>query len=254
MSAPSQVTKDTRHGVSWTAGIDYRMQKSLALWARVSRGFFFPNFDDYRNAGQNGTPLTAKLTAYEGGLKLRGQGTSLDVTLFHNEYRGSSNGAVFGGVPLSNDDINANGVQLEGRIAIYQGLSIRGNATFQKSKIVASTAPGVVGNEFQRQPQVQVRVSPTYEFNLDGAKVDLFGSYGLVGRRFSDDTNTVRLPAYAKVDLGGTVEISGIEVGAFVDNLTNSHGLTEGDPRTISSGNARPIFGRSAKLTVGYQF
>jgi outer membrane receptor protein involved in Fe transport len=254
MSAPSQVTKDKRDEVSWTVGADYRVQRNLALWARVSRGFFFPNFDDYRNAGQNGTPLTAKLTAYEGGFKLRGPGRTLDVTLFHNEYRGSSNGAVFGGVPLSNDDINAKGVQVEGRIALYQGLSIRGNATFQKSKIVASTAPGVVGNEFQRQPQVQVRLSPNYEFNVAGAKVDLFGSYGLVGRRFSDDANTVRLPAYAKVDLGGIVEVSGIEVGAFVDNLTNSHGLTEGDPRTIASGNARPIFGRSAKLTVGYKF
>ena len=89
---------------------------------------------------------------------------------------------------------------------------------------------------------------------MGGAKVDLFGSYGLVGRRFSDDANTVRLPAYAKADLGGIVELAGFEVGAFVDNLTNSHGLTEGDPRTIASGNARPIFGRSAKLTVGYKF
>lgn len=254
MSAPSQVTKDQRDEVSWTVGLDYRARRSLALWARASRGFFFPNFDDYRNAGQNGTPLTAKLTAYEAGFKLRGPGRTLDVSLFHNEYRGASNGAVFGGVPLSNDDIDANGVQLEGRVALYQGLSIRGNATFQKSKIVASTAPGVVGNEFQRQPQIQVRLSPNYEFNVNGAKVNLFGSYGLVGRRFSDDANTVRLPAYAKVDLGAIVDVSGIEVGAFVDNVTNSHGLTEGDPRTISSGNARPIFGRSAKLTVGYKF
>ena len=254
MSAPSQVTKDTRHGVSWTVGADYRALKNLAVWARASKGYFFPNFDDYRNAGQNGTPLTAKLTAYEGGLKLRGQGKSLDVTLFHNEYRGSSNGAVFGGVPLTNDDINANGIQVEGRIAIYEGLSLRGNATFQKSKIVASTAPAVVGNEFQRQPKVQVRLQPNYEFNLSGAKVDLFGSYAYVGRRFSDDANTVVLPAYAKVDVGETVEVAGFEVGAFVDNLFNSHGLTEGDPRTIASGNARPIFGRSAKLTVGYKF
>lgn len=254
MSAPSQVTKDTRHGVSWTIGADYRALRDLAVWARASKGYFFPNFDDYRNAGQNGTPLTAKLTAFEGGLKLRGPGRSLDITVFHNEYRGSSNGAVFGGVPLSNDDINANGVQVEGRVRLYEGLSLRGNATFQKSKIVASTAPGVVGNEFQRQPQVQLRLQPNYEFSLAGAKVDLFGSYGLVGRRFSDDANTVRLPAYAKVDLGGTVDVDGIEVGAFVDNLTNSHGLTEGDPRTIASGNARPIFGRSAKLTVGYKF
>lgn len=253
-SAPSQVTHDTRHGVSWTVGADYRATRNLAVWARASKGYFFPNFDDYRNAGPNGTPLTAKLTAYEGGLKLRGPGRSLDITLFHNEYRGSSNGAVFGGVPLSNDDINANGVQVEGRIAIYQGLSLRGNATLQKSKIVASSAPGVVGKEFQRQPQVQLRLQPNYEFNVAGAKVDLFGSYGLVGRRFSDDANTVVLPAYAKVDLGGTVEVAGFEIGAFVDNLTNSHGLTEGDPRTISSGNARPIFGRSAKLTLGYKF
>lgn len=254
LTAPAQNISDTRHKVSWTFGLDYRIQNSLGVWARVSRGYFFPNFDDYRNAGQNGTPLTAQLTSYEGGLKLQGSGYGLFATVFHNRYRGSSNGAVFGGVPLSNDDINATGLQLEGNVSIYDGFSVRGNATFQKSKIVASTAPGVVGNEFQRQPNVQLHISPDYKFAVGGVKVDLFGTYGLVGRRYSDDGNTVVLPSYAKVDLGATVDVSGIQLGVFADNINNSHGLTEGDPRAISSANARPIFGRSFKFTIGYKF
>ena len=38
------------------------------------------------------------------------------------------------------------------------------------------------------------------------------------------------------------------------DNLTDSHGLTEGDPRSTSGANARPILGRSFKVSVGYNF
>ncbi|WP_395446078.1 hypothetical protein [Caulobacter sp. UC70_42] len=38
------------------------------------------------------------------------------------------------------------------------------------------------------------------------------------------------------------------------DNLTDSHGLTEGDPRSTSGANARPILGRSVRLSVGYNF
>nr|WP_295110431.1 hypothetical protein [uncultured Caulobacter sp.] len=37
-------------------------------------------------------------------------------------------------------------------------------------------------------------------------------------------------------------------------NLTDSPGLTEGDPRSTGGANARPILGRSVRLSVGYSF
>ena len=55
------------------------------------------------------------------------------------------------------------------------------------------------------------------------------------------------------------VEHNGISLQVAGDNLTNSHGLTEGNPRFVGGSNAalpdvRPIFGRSFKFTVGYKF
>jgi len=264
-SKPSNVVDDTRDHLSWTSGLDYRISHEMSVYARVSRGYFNPNFDDFRNAGSGNTALSAKLTAFEAGFKYLGHGYFLAVTPFYNEFRGASNGAAFGGVGLTSDDTNIKGVELSGNGKIAAGLSVSGNATWQNSKIVGSTSCGptahdtmlatcTIGKIYQRQPKLQLHITPNYEFKTNGATVDLFATYAYVADRFADNGNSVTLPAYAKFDLGATVKVSGIELGAFADNLFNSHGLTEGDPRSTTSANARPIFGRSFKFTVGYKF
>lgn len=252
LAAPTQTVDDSRTHFSWSTGLDYRVQPGIGVFGRVTRGWFNPVFDDFRNAGSK-YAATAKLTAFEIGLKLQGAGYSLYATGFHNKYRGANAGDVLS-ANLESDDVNATGVELDGHVSIWRGLSLGGNATYQKSKIVGSNTPATLGNEFQRQPRVQLHLSPNYETKIGNASLNLFGTYAVVGRRFADDTNAVVLPAYAKVDLGGTVKLSGIELSAFVDNLTNSHGLTEGDPRSTTSANARPIFGRSFKFSLGYKF
>lgn len=68
------------------------------------------------------------------------------------------------------------------------------------------------------------------------------------------------LPAFHKWDAGVTWDVNaGIQVQLTADNLTDEIGLTEGNPRTLGSQGsgvilARPILGRSFRLSVGYRF
>jgi outer membrane receptor protein involved in Fe transport len=113
----------------------------------------------------------------------------------------------------------------------------------------------------QRQPKWQWRVSPAYsvEFGSE-SKATLFTSVTYIGDRFSDVQNAQLLPNYYKWDAGLTVDVTKrITLQASVDNITETIGLTEGNPRTIGSQGsgvilARPILGRSALFSASYHF
>jgi len=63
----------------------------------------------------------------------------------------------------------------------------------------------------------------------------------------------------AKLSAGVRANIDRVTLQVSGDNLTNSHGLTEGNPRFLAAPGAalpdvRPIFGRSFRFSVGYAF
>ena len=70
--------------------------------------------------------------------------------------------------------------------------------------------------------------------------------------------------SYTKVDIDASVKVNReISIFAVVDNLTNSLGLTEGNPRqgeiqSAAAGQyiflARPLLGRSFKISFRYKF
>ena len=76
-----------------------------------------------------------------------------------------------------------------------------------------------------------------------------------MGDRFSDLANTVTLKGFTKVDLGLKLKSPwGMFGQIHADNLFDSHGLTEGDPRSATAANGRPILGRSIRFSIGYAF
>ena len=67
--------------------------------------------------------------------------------------------------------------------------------------------------------------------------------------------NTVKLPSYQKFDLGVVLyHDSGFFFQLHGDNVNDTDGITEGDPRNPSAPNGRPIFGTSWRFSVGYDF
>jgi outer membrane receptor protein involved in Fe transport len=236
--------------ISYTGALNYDVNHDLGVFLRYSKGYRFFNFDDLRDGG--GVANVYGVSQFEGGIKYRGENASLYVTGFYNKNNNFE--ATVGGPPPSAFKTRAYGVEVDGGLH-FGDFSLNALMTLQNAKVTASSNALQVGNSVHRQPNFQLRLSPSYSADLGGAKVTLYGAASFVGQRWSDLGNTVRLPGYTKVDLGIEAKLdSGLFMRASADNLGNSHGLTEGDPRVTGSQNGRPILGRSFTFSVGYDF
>lgn len=109
------------------------------------------------------------------------------------------------------------------------------------------------GNEAQRQPGWQVRMTPSYEFEVGEMYANVYATLTAVDDRFGNNENTVVLPGYEKVDFGVMVEPTDrLKLQLAVDNLTDEQGITEGDPRNADAPNGRYILPRSVKFSISY--
>ena len=146
---------------------------------------------------------------------------------------------------------------------------LSGTATLQSPKYKGLTYVDATGKSFDydgnqliRIPTVSLRIVPG--FNLLDGRVRLQASWEYEGARFVDTANSVRLPAYATVNLSARFDVSKrLSVYGYVDNLNNSLGLTEGNPRAgeIQNGDAgantfiaRPLIGRNFRAALMYKF
>ena len=261
------------HDWAGTFAINYAFDENTSIFARASKGSLFPNFDEIRSnvynlksgtidstatgtiLSVNGTLDPNKFNQFEGGVKLDQGVYSLFITGFWNTVQ------EFDGDVLSNRtsallETRTYGLEVDGGLKV-EGFQLNGIATFQDGKITsAPLAPMTVGNKIWRQPSFQFRLAPSYDIALsNNVSASLFGSLKYVGKRWNDRTNAYQLDAFTKIDLGVSVSTaSGITFNVYGDNINNSHGLTEGDPRSSTAANGRPILGRSVKFSVAVDF
>ena len=234
---------------AYTGAVNYDVTDEAGVFVRYSKGFLFPHFDDVRenNLNVNG------VKQLEGGVKYAGDWLNLFATVYYNK-NDSFLSVVGSSVPATAFKTRAIGVELDG--AIFSGpFSLGFLATIQDAKITNSTTLTDIDNQVLRQPKWQTRISPAYTFEAGDFDATLYGAATLVGHRFGDNANTVDLPSYKKFDAGLLVNHdSGLFLQVHGDNLSDSHGITEGDPRDPMAPNGRPIFGRSVLFSVGYNF
>nr|WP_290444358.1 TonB-dependent receptor [Pseudoalteromonas sp. XMcav2-N] len=248
------VTYDERK-TSWTLGADFKLDDQSGVFARMNKGYKMPYFDDFRDnygAYQDGERLIKEVTQAEIGYKYMGESSDLFATLFANEVQGDT----FVRKPGDPAEILTNeamGIEVDYNFNHSSGFSVNMNATWQKTEITES--PDNVGNEAQRQPAWQVRVTPSYEFELGDMFATVYGTISAVDDRFGNNENTVVLDGYEKFDLGFTLEpTEQVKLMVSVDNLTDEQGITEGDPRNADAPNGRYIMPRSVKFSVSYSF
>jgi len=234
---------------AYTGAVNFDLTDDLGFFVRYSEGFLWPHFDDIRD-GRNTVDEVKQL---EGGVKYAGELLSLYATAFYNENDAFAS-TVGGELPPTAFETEAYGVELDGTLRLGQ-LLVSLIATLQSTEITDSTTPSDVGNEVLRQPDWQARISPSYTWETGNFDATFYVGATLVGDRFGDNANTNKLDGYEKFDLGVLVDTGG---GLFFqvhgDNVNDSDGLTESDPRTIAAPNGRPIFGRSVMFSVGYDF
>ena len=238
---------------SFTLGANYDIGAGQGVFARVSRGYKFPYFDDFRDGYSfytSGDDLVKEVTQYELGYKSVFQNLTAYLTLFGNKVKGNTFVRIPGG-PVERYTNTAEGLEVDGHYFVGS-LTVAVNATVQHTKI--SNDPANEGNQAQRQPKFQIRLAPSYDLEMtDGRHATIYGGFTHVGSRYSDNGNTVTLDAYNKLDLGVILYASqNLSFQIAADNVTNEDGLTEGDPRDPTAPNGRFILPRSVKFTVGY--
>ena len=192
---------------------------------------------------------------YEVGVKLDQDVYSLFITGFLNtvEVFDGDVGATRAATLLKTRTI---GAEVDAALTV-DAFKVNLIGTFQNGEITdAPKAPTTVGNKIWRQPGIQFRLAPSYNFQLsDNVSASIYGAIRYVGSRWNDRDNSYELDSYSKLDMGLDVATtSGIVFNVSCDNLNNSEGLTEGDPRDPTSSNGRPILGRSVRFSVGVNF
>jgi outer membrane receptor protein involved in Fe transport len=257
----------TDNATSYTLGANYKLATNFSVFARANSGHALPTFEDLRNNGtqanvDNRTLLPqVDVKQYELGLKTVGTMYSAYVTYFHNDFKGVpyqqflADGTKIASVGGS----KADGVEFEVALRPIPNLQIALSGDYQDSKY-KDFGPNS-GNRVQRQPKLQFRLTPTYRIPFgDDKEAKLYATYTSVGERFSDVENQQVLPKYRTVDAGVLVSLGEkVELRVSGNNLTNELGLTEGNARIIGGGTggtvfARPIFGRSAEVSLLYRF
>ncbi|MBT1062020.1 TonB-dependent receptor [Bowmanella sp. Y26] len=254
INKPVQYDEDT---TSWTAGVNYMLTDNSGIFARVNDGSKMPYFDDFRDnysQYEGGNDLIFDIKQYELGYKLAADNYSLYATAYFNEVESST--VALPGQPATLSVTEAKGIELDGNYSFDFGLNLNLNATIQDTEITKSSNANLIGNESQRQPGWQMRLTPSYDIELDGGNfVTLYGTLTSVDDRWISDDNLGELKGYTKVDLGAYWEITDqLNVRLSVDNLTDKEGLTEGDPRNPTAPNGRYIMPRSMRLSIGYNF
>ena len=250
------VNYDVSHN-SYSAGINYQLDRDLAVFARISDGVSFIGDRLLNNASapvDGSAPVGfGEVKQDELGAKYRSGGYSVFLTLFHARTDESNFDLTAGSAQFTRNSYDAKGVELETGYR-YNDFHISGGATLTNSHITADpTAPGNVGHTPQRLAHLIYQLAPGYtlgDFDIGAQVVGTTSSY-------ADDGNTFTMPAYTTVNAHVYYQYDErTRMSLAVNNLFNTLGYTEVDG--VPSGNgfasARSINGRTIRASLRYSF
>lgn len=248
---------------SYTAALNYMLTDTMGVFGRINQGHLMPQFDTYRDgraALASGNDLIQDIEQYEVGFKWLADNVSLYATGFYTEVDPRVVTFVFGGAATITTQ-ESQGVELDAIWRTDLGFAVSLNATILESKInVVTGDPAIDGNETERQPGWQLRLTPSWDFslgNMFGADVEgvVYGTLSAVDDRFGEAQNVNVLEGYEKLDLGVILTFNeAFTVQLAGDNITDEDALTESDPRTITAPNGRFIMPRTVEFSVAYAF
>jgi outer membrane receptor protein involved in Fe transport len=247
------------------------------LVARYTSAARIPGFGTYYT-NVNATAVTQTMELGEIGYKYARRLFALYGTGFWTKYNNvgfTNEVSTLNGFTSENANANTEteGLEFEGSIFPVEWFDLSATATYQHGVYegyVINAVQGSTlteksnynGNQLIRVPHTSVRAVPG--FNLFNNRLRLQSAIEYEGKRYTDVANSQVLPAYTKVDIDASVKVTNeISIFGVVDNLTNSLGLTEGNPRQgeIQSAEAnqyiflaRPLLGRSYKISFRYKF
>lgn len=268
----------TFNKVGWTLGANWQFDVQSGIFVRYTPTFRLPNLSSYIT-NPTAKPVIQTMDLGEVGYKYANRWMNLYTTAFWTKYDNVGfNNAVYDpqtGTSTQQQgyaDTETLGLELEGGFFPVDWFDITFNATLQQPEYkglryteIVNGAPVLrdfVGNRLIRVPETSVRIVPGVNLLEDRLRLQL--AYEYEGNRFVDTANSVRLPSYDVWNASARFTVTeSLSVFGYVDNITNSLGLTEGNPRAgeLQSNDAgantfiaRPILGRSYRLAAAYKF
>lgn len=262
----------------WTLGANYQLDRNAGLFGRWSSAFRLPNLSSYITS-PTAKPIIQTMDLGEVGYKFRSPMLDLYPTLFYSKYDNVS----YTNYVFSLDNASAApqtgyastrtwGLELEGMLRPTDWADLGFNLTFQNpeydnlrytDQVSGKPVPrDFSGNRLVRVPKTSARLVPGLNLLGDDLRLQLAWEYQ--GDRFVDSANSVRLPSYRVLNFSARYRISNKMTGfLYVDNIENSQGLTEGNPRAGELQNAdagantflaRPILGRAVRAALKIDF
>jgi outer membrane receptor protein involved in Fe transport len=264
---------------SFTTGVNYEIFSNMSVYARFNTGVHFDDFDNgIRGAKGNFAPLQTNKNI-EFGFKFQNSFVYADISAYHRQFLGlqyqqtSQNGAPLSGIstygsdskgidfistltPFHNLNITISGDYMDGHYSHFNGCApytdINGNPQCAQ----------VDGAPLQRQPKLQVRVTPAYTLDMNFGSITGFVTYEHVGQRYEDITGLSPLGSYYMLNGGIVANVSqNWEFRVQGTNLTNQIALTEGNARFAGNAAgiggvllARPYQGREVNFGAKYKF
>ena len=266
---------NTFNKVGWTIGGNYQFDRHSGVFARYTASNRLPSLSNYvTNAAAK--PIVQTMGLGEAGYKFNSSLFDVYATAFYTKYDNISfSNYIFDlntGVSSSEAEY-ANtetlGIEFEGAYRPVEWFDISATATIESPQYKGLTYTDSAGkfndfdgNQLIRVPKNSLRIVPG--FNLFNHHLRLQAAAEYEGERFVDTANSVRLPSYTTLNLSGRWDVNDqLALYAYVDNATNSLGLTEGNPRAgeLSSADAgansfiaRPLLGRNYRVALMYKF
>jgi iron complex outermembrane recepter protein len=262
--------------LAWTVGADYELSHDLGVFARYTSSFRTPNLTDIYTGATQAPASVSKVREVELGTKLRRSGLAAFATLFWNRFDPDFESFALiqpdGTIATTRfvGQTRTYGIELEADWRPARLFELSGSLTLQKPTF-QNLAPlgagpaigGINGNQVERIAEVLGSVTPAVNLHLLGYSTKLYLTVYSQGRRFVDAANRTALPAYTTLDAGALFEAGhGLRLQLIGTNLTNTIGLTEGNPRvdilqgqgTSTAIYARPIFGRLFRASLTYSW
>jgi len=248
---PGQAISDNYNFVSFSAGLNYKINDGAAVFGRFSKGAS-GRAADRNNYGADGLGDVQfdEISQFEIGLKKRLNNGVLNVTGFiSNTDEGISNELN----RTVGNPFKAMGLEVESAYR-FGDFGINGSVTYTKAEIDGGANKG---NAPRRQADFIYSLAPTYSFGSN--KQHLLGLTILgTSKSFAQDDNVLVMPGYAYINAIARVGLTkGLSLSVNANNLFDTIGVTEVEGNGNIAGGlaaARTISGRSTTMTLQYSF
>jgi iron complex outermembrane recepter protein len=258
-------------------GVNYTLAHNFAVYGQYEFGF-----QENGGGNQQGSDPTG-VTLYEAGVRYGSSAITGSLGVFRTKLGGQSNGCFDPNNPSFSCsltyDVVSTGVEYDFEAAPLYALGINAwqmtfQGAFQKPSVSSARVfeqdngvpvsltsyPDFNGNVDPRTPKVLFTTDQAYV--LPGNLGRIYARYHYEGSFYDDIGNGVKIPGYGTVSAGVILNPTNrLSFNASVQNLTNTLGLTEGNPRQgltqeVINGSfyGRAIPGRNYLLTVQYSF